>query len=405
MKTISRCIAIVVFFFSCNKNPGTEEVLKKSFEKCQSVTNGYYEMDYYIKYMSKKDTTFLKYKFYFDKSKGDSIFPAAFRYREFKEGKYQRDVLYTGNALLTYSEKDSTGTIMEKKRWAEDLMAYRHNYRKFYSPLMDDDSWPLPSDSAFVDDSYTFEWIGTETLNGVPSYHVKMNIDHEDDENEKFKTLSAEYHFWISEKDYLPLQYTIEYELLVNNRDTMTQYQRIMLTEYQFNRLENDSVLKKSSVPPFVKLEEYEPYEAPDPLPIDTIAPQWTLISLKGDTLSLSDFKGKVVLLDFFYKSCMPCVWALPALQSLHEKYSDKGLVVLGINPFDTKEDDIEGFLKKQGVTYTVFLNGENIAEKYRVSGYPTMYLIDKKGKILHVQTGYGEGVEQKLEKIIKENL
>ena len=72
---------------------------------------------------------------------------------------------------------------------------------------------------------------------------------------------------------------------------------------------------------------------------------------------------------------------ALPALQNLHEKYNDKGLKLIGIDPYDTKEkDDIDNFLAKRGVTYTVLFGGKDIAKEYHVSSYPTIYLIDKKG-------------------------
>ena len=95
---------------------------------------------------------------------------------------------------------------------------------------------------------------------------------------------------------------------------------------------------------------------------------------------------------------------ALPALQSLHEKYKDKGFKMIGIDTYDKKEEMID-FLKKRGVTYTILLNGNETATAYHVSGYPTMYLIDKTGKIISVQVGYGKGVDDVLEEIIKKNL
>jgi thiol-disulfide isomerase/thioredoxin len=74
---------------------------------------------------------------------------------------------------------------------------------------------------------------------------------------------------------------------------------------------------------------------------------------------------------------------AIPILQSLHEKYHAKGLQVVGINPYDTKEDDLPTFLGKRGVTYPVLLGGKEVAANYHVSGYPTLYLIDQEGQII----------------------
>lgn len=96
---------------------------------------------------------------------------------------------------------------------------------------------------------------------------------------------------------------------------------------------------------------------------------------------------------------------ALPALQALHMKYKDHGLIIVGIDPYDNKEDDIAAFLAKRGVTYTVLLEGKEVVKEYRVSAYPTIYLIDKNGNILFIQEGYGKGTEEALEEVIRENL
>ena len=69
--------------------------------------------------------------------------------------------------------------------------------------------------------------------------------------------------------------------------------------------------------------------------------------------------KGKLVLIDFFTKSCYPCMLALLGLQALHKKYKSKGLNVIGINIYDKKEDGIIPFLSKRGITYPVLLGGK----------------------------------------------
>jgi thiol-disulfide isomerase/thioredoxin len=159
------------------------------------------------------------------------------------------------------------------------------------------------------------------------------------------------------------------------------------------------------SIPDYFKIKDYVPYKSPDPLAKNTIAPNWQLISLSGERISLADLKGKLVLIDFFYKGCYPCILAFPSLQALYEKYKDKGLLLLGIDPYDKKEDDIESFLAKHGVTYTVLLGGKDVANDYQVSSYPTIYIVDKNGKIIFTQVGYGKGIETILEKVILENL
>ena len=94
---------------------------------------------------------------------------------------------------------------------------------------------------------------------------------------------------------------------------------------------------------------------------------------------------------------------ALPHLEALHEKYKSKGLIVAGIDPYD-KPDDMKEFLGKRGVTYTILFSDKELPKQYQVSGYPTLYVINKKGKIVYSQIGFGENAD-KLKKIIRKTL
>src|SRR6185503_1959515 len=128
------------------------------------------------------------------------------------------------------------------------------------------------------------------------------------------------------------------------------QYEIDVLNKYEINNLKDESILTLGSIPSYYKLKDYVPYKSAEPLPKDTLAPSWQLLSLADEKISLTELKGKLVLIDFFYKSCYPCMQALPASQTLNEKYKDKGLRIIGIDPYDKKEDDIAAFLAKRGV-------------------------------------------------------
>jgi hypothetical protein len=299
---------------SCGR-PNAEDILRKSYEKCQSIENGYYEMTHYMKYMSTKDTSSSSYSCYFRKLPNDSIYSTAFHYQSYYEGDYSSDVLYTGDDFVNYSKKDSTGEIMTKTLWAKDIKSYSHNYT-FYSPITNQKSYPLPADSAIIDNKNVFEYVGEEIINNISCFHVKMNTIPENDSTEMIKALKIERNFWISKQDYIPIQYSIAYDLVMNN-DTMYQFEKNVLTKYELNNLKDDEELSLKSIPSYITLKDYQPYKSPELLPKDTIAPQWSLVSLNDETFKLSDLKGQLVLIDFFYKSCYPCMLALPALQDL----------------------------------------------------------------------------------------
>lgn len=394
-------LALIV---SCSK-PSAKDILKKTHETCQSVENGYYEVLFTVKYPTQKDTIKSNINCYFSRQSSDTIFSFLFNYEHFYELYAEsRSVLYTGDDFITYNKQNSIGTRMKKSLWAQDINDYKHNYT-FYSPLTNKNNSVIPNDSSLNNNKYIFNLLGEEVINDILCYHIKMNILQTEDTTNYIKATRVEYNFWINKKDYIPIQYTYNCDVVMNN-DTMQQFEKFLLLKYELNNLKDTSLLGLSSIPSHVKLNDYKPYKRPDLLPKDTIAPSWSLSSVEDKTVSLSDFKGKLVLIDFFYKSCAPCILALPTLQKLHEKYNNKGLIVIGINPYDTKEKDkIDKFLAKHKITYTVLLNGLNVAHEYNVSGYPTMYLIDKKGKIIYSIVGFGEESEKELEKIIIEKL
>lgn len=402
MKRILLYFTCIIGFFLSSCSPNAKEILKKSFDKCQSIENGYYEMTKEMKNMSGSDTSLYSFKCHFKKIKEDTIFSAAFHYQYYKKGRYNKDILYTGEEVVRYSTKDSTGTIMTNKLWADDILKYRHNYTLF-TPLVAKDSNPTPDFTDLNDSTNVFTLIGKETIENKPCYHISMsyipaNVG-------MLEVLSVVNEYWIGLKDYIPIQYSTVAVLKMNN-DTMYQYEKYRLTHYELDMLADEIPLRLSSIPAFVNLQDYAPKNSPELLEIDTFAPDFTLLSLEDDSISLSDFKGELILMDFFYKSCYPCLLALPTLQSLHEKYENKGLRVIGINPYDTKQnDDIDQFLKKRGINYPILLDAKDVAKDYHVSGYPTIYLIDQHGKIIFSKVGYGEGLDLELEKMIKENL
>lgn len=132
-------------------------------------------------------------------------------------------------------------------------------------------------------------------------------------------------------------------------------------------------------------------------------APNFRLQDLNGRTVQLSDYKGKPVVLDFWATWCQPCRDSIPAIAKLNADYAGKGLVILAISVGGDTAGDLRAFQKEHGMTYTVLLGNDEVADQYSVRTIPMVVVIDKSGKI--VKRYLGSGNEDEIEKTVKQLL
>jgi peroxiredoxin len=117
-------------------------------------------------------------------------------------------------------------------------------------------------------------------------------------------------------------------------------------------------------------------------------APDFTLNDIDGRPVSLADYRGKVVILDFWAPWCPPCKREIPDLISLQEQYADRGLRIVGIGL--DREDNVASFVRRNGINYPVMVGDDEIAGLYGgIPGIPTTFIIDREGKINKRFEGY----------------
>jgi peroxiredoxin len=126
------------------------------------------------------------------------------------------------------------------------------------------------------------------------------------------------------------------------------------------------------------------------PDPDSKPAPMFTLKDLNGNTVSLSDFKGKVIILDFWATWCPPCVKEIPHFVELYDQYNDREFVVVGISVDREGVGVVKSFVQKYKVDYPILMTDGQVEKAYgNIVSIPTTFVIDSEGKIRSKYIGY----------------
>lgn len=151
-----------------------------------------------------------------------------------------------------------------------------------------------------------------------------------------------------------------------------------------------------------------------EPVPAGHKAPNFDAYTPDDKKVSLSDFRGKVVILDFWASWCGPCKISMPGLEKIYQQIKSKNVVVLSLNTWDQKPDFKSWVEKNSGTTYHFnfvrdpaegdhdAIRKNSIAKRlYGVRGIPTMYVIDKEGNVAGSVVGAGPGTDNEIVKFL----
>lgn len=129
---------------------------------------------------------------------------------------------------------------------------------------------------------------------------------------------------------------------------------------------------------------------------LDQPAPDFSLVNLKGETVNLSDLRGKVVVLDFWATWCGPCRMTMPLLQEYVDSKPD-GVLFFSVDVWETDTSLVRPFLAEYGYDLNVLFGGMQLPDTYGVNGIPTLFVIDKDGVIRYKHIGYSPYADQEL--------
>jgi thiol-disulfide isomerase/thioredoxin/outer membrane lipoprotein-sorting protein len=261
----------------------------------------------------------------------------------------------------------------------------------------------------FLGKSIKFEGVQSETLDGVPGKRIRTRMIHEPARTE----IPAE--IWCDDANGLIGEIVYDNTKAVQTRPGVVVkkfIQRYRFKDVRFNQpLADDRFTFK----PGEYLEKVAALKMPNGRELQERivgkpAVDFTGKDLDGKDASLAEFKGRVLLLDFWSQRCGPCLMSMPALQRVADKYKDKPVSVVGVNlDGPSSRTAVEALLKGRNVTFRHLIQTQpSLADRYFVEGIPCMVVIDAKGivQVVHVGMAMEENLSRQIDTLLKgENL
>jgi peroxiredoxin len=132
-------------------------------------------------------------------------------------------------------------------------------------------------------------------------------------------------------------------------------------------------------------------------------APAFTLASLAGPQAALSQYKGQVVMVNFWATWCGPCQQEMPLLDQMYKKYKPMGFTLIGIS-VDKTDAPVKDLMTRKPVSFPVLLDPANqVSKAYHVDEMPSSVIIDRKGEIRYIHRGYRPGDENEYQDRIRQ--
>lgn len=376
-------VFLVLFSFSLSAQ-SVKEICIGVNEYAKKLHSAYYEAK--VTFNNGEDTLSYFHKVSFQKNKHKNKIFAKFNTQIYSGGELIKQVFCDNNQFTFVDFYENIAEQYEKE-----------DYKLFISQL---DTNLIP---AFVFNKPVFN------LKAIEKGEVQITKGQDTIINgfEVFclNEVSANKTFFIRKQDFLPIaQRTDSFFLTLTRIDENAAYHN---SRFVFDNKNTGIHLRYKSLSALKKQWKEQEINQSS-FAYNSEALNFKVTDLQERIFELEQNKGKVIALVFFYNNCSPCIPMLDDLQEIYSQFKDRGVEVVALNPVDTKmeKEQMLSFVKDHNINYYVAqIPKYTVEEMYLVRYFPTIFIIDKKGRVVYSHQGYNTLFKDKISDIIDKEL
>lgn len=376
-------VFLVLFSFSLSAQ-SVKEICIGVNEYAKKLHSAYYEAK--VTFNNGEDTLSYFHKVSFQKNKHKNKIFAKFNTQIYSGGELIKQVFCDNNQFTFVDFYENIAEQYEKE-----------DYKIFISQL---DTNLIP---AFVFNKPVFN------LKAIEKGEVQITKGQDTIINgfEVFclNEVSANKTFFIRKQDFLPIaQRTDSFFLTLTRIDKNAAYHN---SRFVFDNKNTGIHLRYKSLSALKKQWKEQEINQSS-FAYNSEALNFKVADLQDRIFELEQNKGKVIALVFFYNNCSPCIPMLDDLQEIYSQFKDRGVEVVALNPVDTKmeKEQMLSFVKDHNINYYVAqIPKYTVEEMYLVRYFPTIFIIDKKGRVVFSHQGYNTLFKDKISKVISRKL
>ena len=380
----------VIILLLCSFTNGDDDILNRTSQKLNTIKTLEYDLTHHFHQDITNIDNIYSALCYFDFTSKDSLIRAKFYSRSTINGT-ECTAVFNGSQTF-YSDDKEKRILYRNQPRIKDVTSFM-----FYGQSI---CWIRNILPQFINDPVNKNIRLNDTIiNNRECFRFQLSPNKFiDDESVKFVKNGMKYYIAISKDDSLPVQFT--------SISPTIQYEVNTFSRLRFPVQKNDSIWNYESFPKgFLRMPEQEYFERlrnKVTQTIGRIAPEWELPKLNGGSVKLSDLKGNLVLLEFWFPGCGACLQAIPDINDIQQKYGSKGLNVFGIEFQQKGNKGLTNYINKHNIKYPTLYNGKEVSTAYGATSGPTIILIGKDRKIIYVSSGFDKAA---LMKAIDENV